>query len=79
MAMLVNVSNIGGGMAMMQCSRSSGGDAKDERTRARQIAAAAGIDGDDEVNNDRDGNIPEVLLVLGPPLVVGELDLLRSI
>ena len=52
---------------------------REGRTRARQIAAAAGIDGDDEVNNERDGNIPEVLLVLGPPLVVGELDLLRSI
>jgi len=35
--------------------------------------------GDDEVKCDGDGDIPEVLLVLGPPLVVGELDLLRSI
>jgi hypothetical protein len=51
---------------------------REGRTRARQIAAA-GIDGDDEVNNDGDGDIPEVLLVLGPPLAVGELDLLRSI
>jgi hypothetical protein len=52
---------------------------REGRTRARRIAAAPGNGGDDEVNNDRDGNIPEVLLMLGPPLVVGELDLLRSI
>ena len=51
---------------------------REGRTRARQIAAA-GIASDDEVNSDRDGDVPEVLLVLGPPLVVGELDLLRSI
>lgn len=52
---------------------------REGRTRARRIAAAPGTRGDDEVNNDRDNNIPEVLLVTGPPLVVGELDLLRSI
>jgi len=53
---------------------------REGRTRARRIAAAAaGINGDDEVNNDHDGDIPEVLLVVGPPLAVGELDLLRSI
>jgi hypothetical protein len=52
---------------------------REGRTRARRIAAATGISGDDEVNNDRDGNIPEVLLVTGPPFMVGELDLLRSI
>jgi hypothetical protein len=73
--------NAGGGMAMMQCGRSGGG-AVGERARARCIAAA-GMRGDDEVDSDgdgdSDGNIPEVLVVLGPPLVVGELDLLRSI